>query len=113
MLDATRWRIGRRERDAVGADDTNPILVAAAAHAREHSDTITVPDLARAVGVSECTLRRLVQLELALTCRDYLLQARLTGRRFELSAPAAGGLRSGVTPPSGLGASDLSLASGP
>lgn len=110
MLYATRWPIGRQDRDVVAdryfkamADvvhealvderplvlptSTNPTLVAAAAHVREHLDSITVPDLARAVGVSERTLRRLFRSELTLTCRDYLLQARLLQAMVLLAQP--------------------------
>jgi AraC-like DNA-binding protein len=39
------------------------------------------------VGVSERSLRRLVRAELGITCRDYLLQARLLQAMILLAAP--------------------------
>jgi AraC-like DNA-binding protein len=110
MLHAVRWPIGRRDRDDAGdrfframadvvqdaLDDerpimlptsAHPVLVAAADYVREHLDEVTVPQLSRSVGVSERTLRRVVRSELGITCRDFLLQARLLQAMILLAAP--------------------------
>jgi AraC-like DNA-binding protein len=110
MLHAVRWPIGRRDIDAVGdrffiamadvvqdaLDDerplvlptsAHPVLIAAADYVRNHLDEVTVSELSRSVGVSERTLRRLVQSELGITCRDYILQARLLQAMVLLARP--------------------------
>lgn len=65
----------------------HPVLVAAADYVREHLDEVTVPQLSRSVGVSERTLRRVIRSELGITCRDFLLQARLLQAMILLAAP--------------------------
>jgi AraC-like DNA-binding protein/quercetin dioxygenase-like cupin family protein len=107
---AVRWPIARRQRDpaadrffAVLADvvgeslererplrlpaSAHPIVTAATGYAAAHLDTVTVPELSRAVGVSERTLRRLFAAELGLSCRDYLIQARLIQGMVLLAEP--------------------------
>jgi AraC-like DNA-binding protein len=110
ILHAVRWPIDRRDRDVAAerfftamADvvkdsfdeerplalptSTHPVLVAAADHVRDHLGETTVPGLSSAVGVSERTLRRLVRSELGITCREYLLQARLLKAMALLARP--------------------------
>jgi transcriptional regulator GlxA family with amidase domain len=110
LLHARRWPIGRSDddpvadrffvamadvvRDALESErplmlptSPHPVVVAIADHVRRHIDTVTVTSLARAVGVSERTLRRLCRAELGVTCRDYLLQARLLQAMVLLAQP--------------------------
>ncbi len=107
---AVRWPISRHDRDltaerffTVMADlvgesldherpltlpvSRHPVVVAAASYVARHLDTVSVPDLSRAVGVSERTLRRLFETELHLSCREYLLQARLLQAMVLLARP--------------------------
>jgi AraC-like DNA-binding protein len=107
---AVRWPITRRQPDpaadrffAVLADvvsesldrerplwlpaSPHPIVTAATDYAAANLDTVTVPALSRAIGVSERTLRRLFAAELGLSCRDYLIQARLIQAMVLLAKP--------------------------
>lgn len=59
----------------------------AAEYVRAHLGSVTVATLCRALNMSERTLRRLFQAELAMTCREYLLQARLLHAMVLLSRP--------------------------
>ena len=100
MLHAVRWPIGRHVHDAradrffrtmadvidEALDDERPLMLPscahplvakAAGHVRANLDSVTVATLCRALSTTERTLRRLFQAELAMTCREYLLQARL------------------------------------
>jgi AraC-like DNA-binding protein/quercetin dioxygenase-like cupin family protein len=110
LLHAVRWPIGRHDPD-VAADrfframadvvqdmlvderplvlptSPHPVLTAATEYVREHLDTVTIPELSRAVGVSERTLRRLFQAELDTTSRDYIVQARLLYAMILLAQP--------------------------
>jgi len=65
----------------------HPVVAAATSYVADHLDTASVPEVSRAVGVSERTLRRLFETELHLSCRDYLLQARLLHAMVLLARP--------------------------
>jgi AraC-like DNA-binding protein/quercetin dioxygenase-like cupin family protein len=107
---AARWPISRQARDlpaerffTVMADllgesldhelpltlpvSVHPVMAAAASYVAHHLDTVSVPELSRATGVSERTLRRLFEAELHLSCRQYLLQARLLQGMVLLARP--------------------------
>jgi AraC-like DNA-binding protein len=100
LLHAVRWPIGRRVHDAradrfframadvieEALDAERPLTLPTCAHplvaratgyVRVHLDSVTVSSLCQAMSTSERTMRRLFQAELAVTCREYLLQARL------------------------------------
>ncbi len=65
----------------------HPIVAAALAHTKQHLDSATADDVARAVAVSERTLRRLFQDTLGLSWRTYLLHARMMRAMALLAAP--------------------------
>ena len=65
----------------------HPIVAAALAHTKQHLDSVTAEDVARAVAVSERTLRRLFQDTLGLSWRTYLLHARMMRAMALLAAP--------------------------
>ncbi|HVX09198.1 helix-turn-helix transcriptional regulator [Humibacter sp.] len=56
---------------------SDPLIAAAMAYTREHLDDVTVVDVARAVGVSDRTLRRAFASTTGMSWRRYLLEARL------------------------------------
>lgn len=74
----------------------HPVVAAAARYVADHLDTASIPDVGRAVGVSERTLRRLFEAELHVTCRDYLLQARLLRAMVLLARPDQSVLRTAL-----------------
>jgi AraC-like DNA-binding protein len=110
VLHAVRWPIARTGPDPV-ADDffrtlghmvaealdheaplslpntSDPIVAAAMAHTRAHLDAVTAGDVARAVGVSERTLRRRFHTVVGRSWRSYLLQARLLRAMTLLTEP--------------------------
>jgi AraC-like DNA-binding protein len=55
----------------------HPIVAAAMTYTKAHLASVTAADVARAVSVSERTLRRLFQDTLGLSWRTYLLHARM------------------------------------
>jgi AraC-like DNA-binding protein len=55
----------------------DPIVAAATAHTRAHLADVTLGEVAREVGVSERTLRRLFATRLGMSWRSYLLRARM------------------------------------
>ncbi len=65
----------------------HPIVAAALAHTKQHLNSVTADDVARAVAVSERTLRRLFQDTLGLSWRTYLLHARMMRAMALLAAP--------------------------
>ena len=100
MLYSERWPISRTESGAgpdsffqalgyvvaEALDDemplhlpvpADPVAIAAADYTRAHLDRVTVSDVARAVGVSERTLRRIFSTHLGMSWRSYLLRARV------------------------------------
>lgn len=62
-------------------------VVAALAHTHERLVDATPAGVAREVGVSERTLRRLVSAETGMTWREYLLRARVLAARGLLADP--------------------------
>ena len=110
ILHALRWPVTRLEGDPRGdrfframADtlvdgleqerplalptSTNPSMTAALSFITDHLDQVTVPAVGRAAGVSERTLRRLFERELGMTCRSYIIQARLLRAMVVLADP--------------------------
>jgi AraC-like DNA-binding protein len=106
-----RWPIERTESDAVAdtffdalalltADwleheqplrlptSTDPVIAAVMAHTDAHLADVTVAGAARAVGVSERTLRRQFTAATGMTWRRYLLQSRLLRSMALLADPA-------------------------
>ena len=106
----TRWPIDRATSDAVA--DTyfealahlvvdwleherplslpasrDPVISAVMTHTNEHLDTVTAPDVCRAVGVSERTLRRQFVAATGMTWREYALHARLLRAMTLLAEP--------------------------
>jgi AraC-like DNA-binding protein len=100
MLYALRWPIDRAHGDRVSDDffrtlaalvcealdheaplslptSDHPIVAAAMAYTKLHLDSVTADDVARAVSVSERTLRRLFAEATGLSWRTYLLHARM------------------------------------
>lgn len=65
----------------------NPIVAAAMSYTKEHMQSVTADEVARAVAVSERTLRRQFQDELGLSWRTYLLHARMLRAMALLAAP--------------------------
>lgn len=65
----------------------NPIVAAAMAYTKQHLATVTCEDVARAVAVSERTLRRLFADTLGLPWRTYLLHARMLRAMALLAGP--------------------------
>jgi transcriptional regulator GlxA family with amidase domain len=55
----------------------DPTVAAAASYTREHLARVTLGEVARQVGVSERTLRRLFTGHLGMSWRSYLLRARM------------------------------------
>ncbi|CAO5252046.1 Helix-turn-helix transcriptional regulator [Frankia sp. AgKG'84/4] len=66
---------------------TDPIVAAAAAYTREHLATVSAAGVARAVGISERSLRRQFQASLGVPWRAYLLRARLLRAMALLAEP--------------------------
>ena len=110
MIYALRWPVDRPEGDAVSdaffrtlaelvsealdheaplslPTSDNPIVAAAMAYTKEHLDSVTAPEVGRAVSVSERTLRRLFAETLGLPWRRYLLHARMLRAMALLAAP--------------------------
>jgi AraC-like DNA-binding protein len=56
---------------------TNPLVSAAMTYTREHLEWVTAADVARAVAVSERSLRREFRSATGMSWRDYVRQARL------------------------------------
>lgn len=100
MLYALRWPIDRAHGDATSDDffrtlaalvsealdheaplslptSDHPIVAAAMDYTKQHLDSVTADDVARAVAVSERTLRRLFAETTGLPWRTYLLHARM------------------------------------
>jgi AraC-like DNA-binding protein/quercetin dioxygenase-like cupin family protein len=65
----------------------HPIVAAALAHTKAHLDSVSVDEVARAVSVSERTLRRLFSDTLGLSWRTYVLHARMLRAMALLAAP--------------------------
>lgn len=65
----------------------HPIVAAALAYTKDHLDSVTTDDVARAVSVSERTLRRLFADTIGLPWRTYLLHARMLRAMALLAAP--------------------------
>jgi AraC-like DNA-binding protein/quercetin dioxygenase-like cupin family protein len=65
----------------------HPIVAAALAYTKEHLDAVSADDVARAVSVSERTLRRLFAETIGLPWRTYLLNARMLRAMALLAAP--------------------------
>lgn len=66
----------------------HPIVAAAMAYTKENLQSATVDDVARAVSVSERTLRRHFSEELGLSWRTYLFNARMLRAMALLAAPS-------------------------
>jgi AraC-like DNA-binding protein len=100
MLYALRWSIDRAHGDTISDDffrtlaalvsealdheaplslptSDHPIVAAAMDYTKQHLDSVTADDVARAVAVSERTLRRLFADTTGLSWRTYLLHARM------------------------------------
>jgi AraC-like DNA-binding protein/quercetin dioxygenase-like cupin family protein len=65
----------------------HPIVAAALAYTKEHLESVSVDEVARAVSVSERTLRRLFAETIGLSWRTYLLHARMLRAMALLAAP--------------------------
>jgi AraC-like DNA-binding protein len=65
----------------------HPIVAAALAYTKAHLDSVSADEVARAVSVSERTLRRLFSDTLGLSWRTYLLHARMLRAMALLAAP--------------------------
>ena len=65
----------------------HPIVARALDYTKEHLDSVTADDVARAVSVSERTLRRLFTETIGLPWRTYLLHARMLRAMALLAAP--------------------------
>lgn len=65
----------------------HPIVAAALAYTKAHLDAVTTDDVARAVAVSERTLRRLFADTVGMPWRTYLLHARMLRAMALLAAP--------------------------
>ncbi|MGV0838024.1 AraC family transcriptional regulator [Mycolicibacterium thermoresistibile] len=65
----------------------NPIVAAAMTYTKEHLQSVTVEQVARAVAVSERTLRRQFQQATGLSWRTYLLHARMLKAMALLAGP--------------------------
>lgn len=65
----------------------HPIVAAAAGFTKEHLQSVTAEEVARAVAVSERSLRRLFQDTLGMSWRTYLLHARMLRAMALLAAP--------------------------
>ncbi|BBY29072.1 helix-turn-helix transcriptional regulator [Mycolicibacterium sediminis] len=65
----------------------HPIVAAALDYTKSHLDSVTADDVARAVAVSERTLRRLFSDEVGLSWRTYLLHARMLRAMALLAGP--------------------------
>jgi AraC-like DNA-binding protein len=66
----------------------HPIVAAALAYTKAHLDSVKADEVARAVAVSERTLRRLFSDTLGLSWRTYLLHARMMRAMALLTDPA-------------------------
>ncbi len=64
-----------------------PIVAAALAYTKEHLASVSADDVARAVAVSERTLRRLFAETLGMSWRTYVLHARMLRAMALLAAP--------------------------
>lgn len=107
---AERWPIGRLETDEVAdgyfrtlshlvsealdeetplslPTTADPVVDAALTYTQDHLDSVTAGEVARAVGVSERTLRRQFTTVLGLSWRTYLRQARLLRAMALLAEP--------------------------
>jgi len=107
---ATRWPIERSDGDEIAdgffgtlaqllsealvdevplslPTSSDPVVAAAMTFTNEHLASVTAGEVARAVGVSERTLRRAFQTSIELSWRTYLLQARLLRALALLAQP--------------------------
>ena len=110
MIYALRWPIDRAQGDGTSDDffrtlaalvsealdheaplslptSDHPIVAAALAFTKQHLNSVTADEVARAVAVSERTLRRLFSDTLGMSWRSYLLQARMLRSMALLAAP--------------------------
>lgn len=110
MLYALRWPIDRAHGDGTSDDffrtlaalvsealdheaplslptSDHPIVAAALAYTKAHLDAVSTDDVARAVAVSERTLRRLFADTIGMPWRTYLLHARMLRAMALLAAP--------------------------
>lgn len=65
----------------------HPIVAAALSYTKAHLDSVSADEVARAVSVSERTLRRLFSDTLGLSWRTYVLHARMMRAMALLAAP--------------------------
>ncbi|WP_099248507.1 helix-turn-helix transcriptional regulator [Mycobacterium sp. shizuoka-1] len=68
----------------------DPVVAAAMAYTKEHLQSVSLPEVCRAVAVSERTLRRQFQTEAEMSWRTYLLHARMLRAMALLAAPGQG-----------------------
>jgi transcriptional regulator GlxA family with amidase domain len=110
ILHAVRWPITRREHDPVADDyfrtighligdalqneawlsiptSSDPVVAAAIEYTQNNLTTVSIIDLAAAVGVSARTLRRRFANSLGMTWRTYLTHARLLRSMALLAEP--------------------------
>jgi AraC-like DNA-binding protein len=110
MIYALRWPIDRADGDDVSdgffrtlaqlvtealdheaplslPTSDHPIVAAALAYTKDHLDAVGSAEVARAVSVSERTLRRLFAETIGLPWRTYLLHARMLRAMALLAAP--------------------------
>lgn len=66
---------------------TDPVVAAVMAYTNTHLDQVGAPDVGRAVGVSERTLRRKFAAATGMTWSEYLLQSRLLRAMAALAEP--------------------------
>ena len=94
LADAFFVALGRLVSDSLGDEaplslpaSTEPVVGAAMDWTRQHLGTATVGEVARAVGVSQRSLRRRFEASLGMTWREYLQQARLLRALALLAEP--------------------------
>jgi len=110
MIYALRWPIDRPEGDEISdgffrtlanlvsdaldheeplnlPTSEHPVVAAAMSFTKDHLQSVTADQVARAVAVSERTLRRLFQDTLGLSWRSYLLHARMLRAMALLALP--------------------------
>lgn len=110
MVYGLRWPIGRAHGDPVSdgffttlghlvsealdheaplslPTSDHPIVAAAMAFTKEHLQSVTIEQVARAVAVSSRTLRRQFQLTTGISWRTYLLHARMLRAMALLASP--------------------------
>jgi AraC-like DNA-binding protein len=110
VIYALRWPIARPDGDGVSDDyfralghvvsdaldheaplslpnSADPIVAAAMEYTKAHLDVVTAGEVARAIAVSERTLRRAFDSTVGMSWRTYLVQARLMRAMALLAAP--------------------------